>query len=61
MDSKMLPDETRQTALLKLAWSCDRLILKRELTGKSGARLHLVDVQFNGFDGQAILKISQRI
>jgi len=58
MDTRALPDEPRQIELIKLAWKCDRLFLKRELAGKSGARLHLIDIQVDGFDGQAILKIS---
>jgi len=57
MDKTVL-DETDQIEHLKSAWNCTWLHSRRQLAGKSGARLHLVDVRLDDFDGQAILKIS---
>jgi hypothetical protein len=58
MDTKTVSAEEQRIERLKSAWGCEWLRPKRQLAGKSGARLHLVDVKLDGYDGQAILKIS---
>src|SRR5271157_256960 len=60
MDFKEIARETERTEYLKSAWNCEWLSLKRQLHGKSGDRIQLVDVNFEGFDGQGILKFSDK-
>jgi len=43
---------------VRAAWNCQKLVVRRQLFGKSGARLYLVDVIVDGYDGNAILKLS---
>jgi hypothetical protein len=52
------PIETRQIDTLKSNWKCGRLDVSRQLRGKSGARIYLVDIELDQFNGHAILKLS---
>jgi hypothetical protein len=58
MDTRTDADQSSQIGHLKVAWSCEHILSRRQLSGKSGDRLHLVDIRLADFDGQAILKIS---
>jgi len=58
MDTKTIAEDDQLIEQLKTAWCCEWLRPKRQLAGKSGSRLHLVDVKLDGYDGHAILKIS---